>query len=67
MFYFGTYGFPWAEEDIGNDLGTSRGESETDGSVLWLVITSGGSVDILEDLIETELTETLGGVTDKGW
>ena len=62
-----TYGFPWAEKDISDDLGAGRGNSETNSSVLWLVITSSGSVDILEDFIESELSETLGGVSNESW
>ena len=67
MFKLSTYGFPRAEQDIGNELSAGRGEGKTDGSVLWLVITSGGSVDILEDFVETELSETLSGVSNKSW
>ena len=62
-----TYGFPWAQENIGDDLSASGGDGESEGSVFWLVLTSSGSVDILEDLVETELSETLSGVSHKGW
>ena len=62
-----TYGFHWAEETIGNDLSAGRGDSETDSLVLGNVVTGGPSVDILEDLIESELSETLSGVTEESW
>lgn len=62
-----TYGFHWAEETIGNDLSTGGGDSETNSLVLGDVVTGGPSVDILEDLIESELSETLSGVTEEGW
>ena len=62
-----TYGFPWAEKDISDDLGAGGGNSETNSSVLWLVITSSVSVDILEDFIESELSESLKTVSYEGW
>jgi len=62
-----TYGFHWAKETIGNDLSTGGGKSETDSLVLGNVVTGGPSVNILEDLIESEFTETLSGVTDESW
>ena len=62
-----TYGFPWAEETISDKLSTGRGDGETESLVLLGVLTSGGLVDILEDLVETELSETLSGVSNEGW
>ena len=62
-----TYGFEWAEEAIGNDLSASGGEGESKSLVLGDVVTGGISVDILEDLIESELSETLSGVSEEGW
>jgi hypothetical protein len=61
-----TYGFPGAEENIGDELSASRRDGPADGLVLGGVLTSGSSVDILEDLVETEFTEALSGVTDQG-
>ena len=62
-----TYGFEWAEEAISNDLSASGGEGESKSLVLGDVVTGGISVDILEDLIESELSETLSGVSEEGW
>jgi hypothetical protein len=62
-----TYGFHWAEKAISNDLSAGGGDGETKSSVLWLILTSGGSVNILEDFVETELSETLSGVSEEGW
>lgn len=62
-----TYGFKWAEEAISDDLSAGRGDSETECLVLGNVITSSSSVDILEDLVETELSETLSGVSEESW
>ena len=60
-----TYSFPWAKEDIGNKLRTSRGKGPADSLILGGVLTSSSSIDILEDFIETELAETLGGVANQ--
>jgi|TARA_B110000503_G_C6881082_1_gene302708 hypothetical protein len=62
-----TYGFEWAKEAISDDLSTCGGDSESNSLVLGNVVTGGRSVDILEDLIESELTETLSGVSEEGW
>jgi len=62
-----TYGFPRAQKSVGNDLSTGRRHSESDGLVLGGVITKSTSVDILEDLVESELSESLSGVSDEGW
>ena len=62
-----TYGFHWAKETIGNDLSTGGGKSETDSLVLGNIVTGGPSVNILEDLIETELSESLSGISNKSW
>jgi hypothetical protein len=35
--------------------------------VLGDVITGGISVDILEDLVESELSESLSGVSEESW
>jgi len=59
--------FPGAEEAIGNDLSAGGGDEETDGLVLVGLLTKGTSVDILEHFVETEFTETLSTITNKGW
>jgi len=58
-------GFPGAKQNIGDELSASRGDSPTDGLILGGVLTSGSSVNILEDFVETEFTEALAGVTDE--
>ena len=60
-------GLPWAEENISNKLSAGRGDSETNGSVLWLILAGGISVNILENLVETEFTESLGRVSNESW
>ena len=62
-----TYGFHWAEETISDEFGASRRKGETNSSVFWFALSGGTSVDILEDFIETELSETLSGVSEEGW
>jgi len=62
-----TYGFEWAKEAISDDLGACGGDSESKCLVLGNVVTGGSSVDILEDFVETELSETLSGVSNEGW
>ena len=61
-----TYAFPRAKQCVCDEFGGGRGESPSEGLVLGGVLTSSGSVDILEDLIESELAEALSGVSDKG-
>lgn len=65
----GTYSLPWAEEAIGNDLSTGRGNGETESLIFSdsLLGSHSTSVDILEHFIESEFTESLEGVTDPGW
>ena len=60
-----TYRFPRAKEDISDELGASRRERPADGLVLGGVCASSIGVDVLEDLVETELAEALEGVADK--
>jgi|DEB0MinimDraft_12_1074336.scaffolds.fasta_scaffold103876_1 hypothetical protein len=63
-----TYSFPWAQEAIGDDLSRSGGNGESDGLVLGSVVGANGtSVDILEDFIESELSESLGRVSNESW
>ena len=63
----GTYSFPWAKKDVSNELGRSGGNGPADDLVLGGVLTSSRGIDILEDLIETELSEALGTVSNEGW
>ena len=62
-----TYGFPWAEESIGDNLSASRGDEETDSLVLSGLITESISVDVLEHLIESELSESLETISNESW
>lgn len=63
-----TYGFHWAEGDVGNELGAGRADGPTDGLVLGLILgTDSVLVDIFEDLVETELAEALGTVAEESW
>jgi len=60
-------GFEWAKEGVSDHLSGSGGNGESESLVLGSVITSSISVHILEDLIESELSETLSGVSSEGW
>ena len=62
-----TYGFHWAKHNIGDDLSASRGNEETDCLILGGLLTESTSVDILEDFIETELSESLHRISSKSW
>mmetsp|Transcript_13057 Transcript_13057/g.22034 ORF Transcript_13057/g.22034 Transcript_13057/m.22034 type:complete len:302 (+) Transcript_13057:28-933(+) len=60
-------GLEGAEEAVSNDFGAGGGEGESDSLVLLGVLLAGdASVDILEDLVESELSESLGGVSNEG-
>lgn len=60
-------GFPRTEQKISDDLGRAGGHGPADLFVLVSVLLSNNFlVDILEDLVETELAETLEGVSDEG-
>lgn len=61
----GTYCFPGSEETIGDDLSAGGGGEETEGLILLSVLSESTLVDILEDLIETKLSEALSGVPDQ--
>ena len=61
-----TYGFPWAEENISNNFSTSGGEGETECLVFGGILTSNSLVDILEDFVETELSESLETISNEG-
>jgi len=61
-----TYSFHGAEGDISDDLSGGGGDGETDGLVLGGLVSEGILVDILEDFVETELSESLGTVADEG-
>ena len=66
----GTYSFPWAEEYISNDFCAGWRYSKTKGLIFldcFLIISASTSVNILEDFIESEFTETLEWVTDPCW
>merc|ERR1719195_1037327 len=52
-------GFHWAKHNISDDFGTSRGDKETNSLALSSLFTKSTSIDILEHLIESELSESL--------
>jgi len=60
-----TYSFPRAQEAVSDHLGGGGRQGESEGLVLGGVVTSNASVDILEDLIESELSESLSRVSDE--
>ena len=62
-----TYGFPWAEEDVSDDLSAGRGDEETDSLVLCGLLSKNALIDILEHFIESKLSEALGTVADERW
>jgi len=60
--------FEWAKSNISNELGASGGDSETNSLVLGgVLLTDGPLVDIFEDLVEAELAEALGTVSNESW
>ena len=60
-----TYGFPWAEENISDDLSASGGDEETDSLVLCSLLSKNTLVDILEHFVESELSEALETVANE--
>jgi hypothetical protein len=61
-------GFPWAEQDISDDFCTGGGDGKTYSLVLSGILCAHRAlVDILEDFIETELSEALHRVSDQCW
>ena len=60
-----TYGFPWAEEDVSDDLGASGRDQETDSLVLRGFLSKSALVHILEHFIESELSEALETVANE--
>jgi len=59
-------GFPRAQEDVSNDFSRSGRKSPTDTLVFNGVFgTNDAGEDILEEFVETELSETLKGITDQ--
>lgn len=61
-----TYRFPRAQQNICDELGASRRESPADRLVLGGTGAGSIRVDVLEDLVEAELSEALEGVADEG-
>jgi len=60
-------GFPRAEETISNNFSGSRSNSPTNSLVFNGVVgTDNTGKDVLEHFVETEFTQTLEGVSDKG-
>ena len=58
-------GFPWAEQNISDDFSRTWGDWPSDFFVLLSVLLSDNVlVNILEDFVESELTESLSGVAD---
>ena len=62
-----TYRFPWAQQNVCDELGAGRRDSPANRLVLGGVGTGSTCVNVLEDLIEAELSEALEGVADEGW
>jgi hypothetical protein len=61
-----TYSLEGSKECVGNDFSASRGSQETNSLVLSSLGSENPLVNILEHLVETELSETLSRVTNKG-
>ena len=60
--------FPWAEQGIGDDFSRAWGDGPSDFFILFSVLLSDNVfVDILEDFVETELSESLSWISDKSW
>ena len=60
-----TYGFPGAEQDVGDDLGAGGGNEEAHGLVLRSLRAESELVDVLEHLVEAELSEALSRVANE--
>lgn len=61
-------GLKWAEESISDNLSTSGGNRPTDSSVLdGVLISNDLLVDILEDFVESEFSQSLEGVSNQSW
>lgn len=66
--HFDLAGLEWAQENIGEEFGGSRGGSPDEGLVLLVSLFSQHSrVGGLEDLIESELTNSLQVVSNESW
>jgi len=61
-----TYCLEGSEEGVGNDLSASRSGQESESLVLGSFGAEDPLVNILEDFVETELSEALSRVTQKG-
>jgi hypothetical protein len=60
-------GFPRTEEAISNNFSGGRSNSPTNSLVFnGVFLTDNTGIDILEHFVETEFTQTLEGVSDKG-
>ena len=60
-------GFPWAKETVSDDLSWSWGNWPSDFFIFVCVFCSNNVlIDILEDFIEAEFTESLKGVSEEG-
>ena len=60
-----TYGFPWAEEHVCDDLSAGRGDEEADSLVLSGLFSENALIDILEHFVESKLSEALETVADE--
>ena len=60
-----TYGFPWAEEHVSDDLSAGRGDEEADSLVLSGLFSENALIDILEHFVESKLSEALETVANK--
>jgi hypothetical protein len=61
-----TYGLEGSEEGISDDLGAGGGAEEANSLVLGGLGAESPLVDVLEHLIEAELSEALSGISDEG-
>lgn len=60
-------GLHWGKKDIGEELGRSGGSQVQRGSVeVGIFLSKHIGVDVLEDLVESELSKSLEGISDEG-
>jgi len=64
---YATYCFEGAQETVRNDLGASGGYQESDCLVLVSLFTKSIPVYVLEDFIESKLSEALCSISNEGW
>lgn len=60
-------GLPWTEEGVCDELSGSGGDDVSEDLVLVDFVSGDSGVDVFEDFVESELSDSLEGVTDEGW